>query len=107
MKKFYVIGIMLIVLLALVACTKEQSSEEATEQTTKEAFVQEIQDYEKDVTTWFEKEVINDEDVQAINKKIEEMKEKIADEDIVEETKVRFEELIQKLEDLKEKLKES
>ncbi len=35
------------------------------------------------------------------------MKEKIADEDIVEETKVKFEELIQKLEDLKEKLKES
>jgi len=94
------------VLLAFVACTEKKADENATEQTTKEVVVEEIEGYEQVVSTWFEKEVINDEDIQAINDKIQEMKEKISEKDITEETKTKLEELVKKLEDLKDKTAE-
>lgn len=107
MKKFYIIGILLMVLLAFVACTKEQAQEQTDEQiqeVTEELTIEQvIKGYEEDVTTWFQKEVLTEEDVTAINEKIETMKNKISEEDILEDAKTQIEGLLKKLEDLKTK----
>lgn len=102
MKKFYIIGTLLIVLLAFVACTKEQTNEQTDNKSVKEM----IEGYQNDVSTWWEKEVINNDDVEAINEKIQEMKEKVSDSSIAEETRNEIEDLVRKLEDLKEKAKD-
>lgn len=118
MKKFYIIGIVLIVLLTLVGCAKEKTKEESLndaidgykkdikesaedfEKDAKKA----LEKYEKDVSAWFEKDAINKDDVKKIDQKIEEMKEKIADARILDKTKKKYEEFIDKLEDLKERV---
>lgn len=120
MKKIYIIGIVLILLLALGACVKQKTKDEslndtidgykkdateAVEDLGKDA-KKKLEEYEKDITTWFEKDVINNEDIKAIDQKIEEMKEKIADADVLEKTKEKYEEFINKLEDLKERAKD-
>lgn len=115
MKKFYVVAIMLMVLLAFVACTnkevQEQTTDQAKEQVTEETQEQTIEEvitgYENDVTTWFEKEVITEEDIAVINEKIETMKNKLSDEDILDDARATIESLVQKLEDLKAKIKEA
>lgn len=112
MKKFYIIGILLIVLLAFVACDKkqvpEQTPEEVLEEVTEvvqeQTIEQTIEAYELDVATWSAKEIITPEDVTAINEKIAEMKEKAADLNVLPDHKTKIEELVQKLEDLKVKV---
>lgn|SRR5690554_485214 len=120
MKKLYLIGIVLIVLLALGACAKQKTKDESLNDTI-EGYKKDVKEtvenlekdakktlekYEKDIAAWFEKDVINNEDIKAIDQKIEEMKEKIADADVLEKTKEKYKEFINKLEDLKERVED-
>lgn len=88
MKKFYIIGILLMVMLVFTACGQKQTIDQV------------IEGFTTKVTTWEQDTEISEEDIIAIQSDIDAMKTKAIEAGIEEAHAAKINELITKLEAL-------
>lgn len=103
MKKFYIVGILIMVMLVFVACTKDQTKA----QDAKKSIEETLKGYEKEVTDLIENEVVTEENIEKLNEKLDELINELEDEEILEKAKEKSEDLLEKIKEKAAEQKEN